>query len=140
MSIKAVFEGLVFDERDEILTVNYVGGDACYVIDDEGFKRHIPAEQIDCQILAVMRDQINENKDIISEQATKIIGQDDIFSKAVINQQLENIDEQMQQLIEQGIPESARAYMGLMGFKIIVNHHGEIIRLEQPTAAPSDDE
>lgn len=140
MADKAIFEGLVFDEEDNMLTISYVGGDACYVIDDDGFLRHIPSEQIDCQILAFMRDQVKENKDIISEQAVSMLGQNDIFTKAVIDQQLENIDDQMQQLVNLGISESARAYMGMLGFKIVVNHHGEIVRLEQPTAAASDDE
>jgi len=33
-----------------------------------------------------------------------------------------------------------RAYMGLMGFKVIINLHGEVIRLDQPTRAVDDDE
>lgn len=134
MANKAIFEGLVFDENDNLLSISYVGGEACYVVDDDGFLRHIPSEQIDCQILEVMRDQIKDNKEIISEQAIKMLGQDDIFSHAIINQQLENIDDQMEQLFDQGLPESGKAYLGMLGFKIVVNHHGEVIRVDQPSA------
>ena len=134
MANKAIFEGLVFDKNDNLLTISYVGGEACYVVDDDGFLHHIPSEQIDCQILEVMRDQIKDNKEIISEQAIKMLGQDDIFSHAIINQQLENIDDQMEQLFNQGLPESGKAYLGMLGFKIVVNHHGEVIRVDQPSA------
>lgn len=134
MANKAIFEGLVFDENDNLLSISYVGGEACYVVDDDGFLRHIPSEQINCQILEVMRDQIKDNKEIISEQAIKMLGQDDIFSHAIINQQLENIDDQMEQLFDQGLPESGKAYLGMLGFKIVVNHHGEVIRVDQPSA------
>lgn len=131
---KAIFEGLVFDEDDNVLPVTYVGGEACYVIDDADFQRHIPAPQVDSQILEVMRDQIKENKDLISEQTAKMIGQDDLFTHAIINNQLENIDDQLDHLMEQGIPESGRSYLGMLGLKIIVNYHGEVIRVDQPAS------
>lgn len=137
---KAVFEGLVFDEDDNVLPVAYVGGDACYVIDDADFQRHIPATQVDSQILEVMREQIKENKDLIGEQTAKMIGQDDIFTHAIINQQLDNIDEQFDLLMEQGIPESGRSYLGMLGLKIIVNYHGDVIRVDQPTPRSGKDE
>ena len=67
MSNKAVFEGLVFDENDTLLDVTYVGSEACYIVDDEGFKLHIPSEQVDRQVLEMMREQIEANKDMIAE-------------------------------------------------------------------------
>jgi hypothetical protein len=36
------------------------------------------------------------------------------------------------QIIEQGIPEQARNMMGLLGFRIIINYHGEVIKFDQP--------
>lgn len=139
MANKAVFEGLVFDEDDNTLSVSFVGGEPCYVINDKGFLRHIPAHQVDAQVLNVMREQITENKDLISEQTAKMIGQDDIFTHAIINSQLENIDEQLEQLNTHGLPESGRAYLGMLGFKIVVDYHGEVVRVDQP-AAHSDEE
>jgi len=140
MANKAVFEGLVFDENENVLSVAYVGGEACYVVDDEGFMRHIPSEQVDCQILEVMRGQIEENKELISEQATKMLGQDDIFTHAIISRQLENMDDQLRHLMDTGLPESGRAYLGMMGFRIFVNHHGEVTRVDQPAAPAGEDE
>jgi len=140
MTNKAVFEGLVFDENDNILNISYVGGEPCYVINDSDFMRHIPAQQVDTQVLDVMREQIIENKDVISEQTAKMIGQDDIFTHAIINNQLENIDDQMNHLKEQGMPESGRTYLGMLGFKIVVNYHGEVVRVDQPAAAQADED
>jgi hypothetical protein len=48
---------------------------------------------------------------------------------------MRNID--MDQIVEQGIPEQARNMMGMLGFRIIINHHGEVVKLDQP-AAPED--
>ena len=140
MTGKAVFEGLVFDENDNVLDTTYVGGEPCYVINDAGFMRHIPAQQVDTQVLDVMRTQITENKDVISEQTAKMIGQDDIFTHAIINNQLENIDDQLKHLMDHGMPETGRTYLGMLGFKIIVNYHGEVVRVDQPAAQVDEEE
>jgi hypothetical protein len=87
-----------------------------------------------------MKEKIIENKDVISEQTAKMIGQDDIFTHAIIHNQLENIDGQLNQLKEQGMPESGRSYLGMLGFKIVVNYHGDVIRVDQPSAQIDDEE
>ena len=68
-----------------------------------------------------------------------MIGKDDLFTHALIANQLENVDGQMQQMMDKGLPEEGRAYMGMLGFKIVVNHHGEVIRVEQPTGLPEEE-
>ena len=62
----------------------------------------------------------------------KMLGQDDPFSKAMIEKQLRNIDQQFDALMQSGIPEDMRAYLGMMGFKVVVNHHGEVLKVDQP--------
>jgi len=133
MATKAVFEGLVYDEEDNLLDVTYVGSEACYVVDDQGFLRHIPSRDVDHQVLEVMREQIIQNKDLITEHALKMLGQEDLFTYAMVLNQIENIDEQLEHLITHGIPESGRTFLAMMGFKIVINHHGEVIRVEQPS-------
>jgi len=136
---KAAFEGLVFDERDRQLTVTYVGEEPCYVLDDEGFLRHIPSEQIDRQVLEIFINQIEQNKAAITEQTVKMLGQDDIFTHAFIKNQLENADEQMERLLQYGLPEDSRSYMGMLGSKIIVNYHGDLLRVEQPAISNEEE-
>ena len=141
MAKKALFTGLVFDEMDRPVRSVYVGEEPCYVIDDNGFLRHIPSEQVDLQVLEQMRSLINGNEKIISEQAAKMLGQDDIFSKALIESQLQNIEKQFDNLLKAGIVEESRTYMGMMGFRIQIDIHGNIININQPGMTdPYDDE
>jgi hypothetical protein len=132
MAHKALFEGLVVDELDRPVGMAYVGDEACYVIDDDGFLRHISSEQVDRQVLDKMHAMIDGHEDIISEQAAKMLGQDDIFSVAMMANQLKQIEAQFDLLLDQGIPPEARAYMGMMGFKVRINLHGDVLDVEQP--------
>ncbi|RME88438.1 MAG: hypothetical protein D6770_07005 [Anaerolineae bacterium] len=132
MPRQPLFAGLVVDEQDRPVDVAYVGDEPCYVVDDDGFRRHIPSEQVDRQVLEQMRAQIEGHEDLLSEQTAKMLGQEDIFTKAVIEQQLKNIGQQFEALLEIGIPEEGRAYLGMMGFKVVINVHGDVVRLEQP--------
>lgn len=132
MTRKALFPGLVVDEYDRAVETTYVGDDPCYVVDDDGFKRHIPSEKVDKQVLETLRESIQGHEEYLSEQAAKMLGQDDIFSRAMLTEQLKNIDQQFEQVLETGIPEESRAYMGMTGFKIIIDHHGNVINIEQP--------
>ena len=139
MARQALFAGLVVDEFDRAVETAFVGSDPCYVIDDDGFRRHISAEKIDRVVLKQMGEMIEGHEDLLGEQTAKMLGQDDIFSRAMIDHQLKNIEQQFDTIMETGIPEDGRAYMGMMGFRIVINVHGEVIRLEQPEA-PDDGE
>ena len=134
MSRKPLFAGLVVDERDRVAESALVGEEPFYVVDDAGFRRHIPADQVDRQVLKQMQEMMKGSEGLISEQTAKMMGQDDIFSKALIENQLKNMDQQFDALMQQGIPEDGRAYLGMLGFKIVINIHGEVLRVEQPSA------
>lgn len=132
MPNKALFEGLVIDEFDRPATVAYVGEEPCYVVDDAGFRRHIPSEQVDRQVLDEMRRMIEGHEEALTEQAASMLGQDDIFSRAMILNQLKNMDKQFDLLLQMGLPEETRAYLGMMGFHVRINMHGEVLEVEQP--------
>ena len=139
MSSKPLFAGLVFDENDQLVETTTIGDESCYVVDDYGFRRHIPSEQVDRQVLNLLGEQIEGHEEVLSEQAAKMLGQDDIFSRAIFLEQFKNIDRQFDQLIQEGIPEEGRAYMGMTGFKIIINHHGDVLEVEQPGLIAEDE-
>ena len=134
-----LFAGLVFDEDDQLVETTYIGDEPCYVVDDDGFRRHIPSEQVDRQVLNMLGEQIEGHEEILSEQTAKMLGQEDIFSRAIFLEQFKNIEKQFDQLIQEGLPEEGRAYMGMTGFKIIINHHGEVIDVEQPGMIAEDE-
>lgn len=140
MTLKPLFEGLIFDEFDNPVEVTYVGDEPFYVVDDDGFLRHIPSEQVDRQVLDSMRALIEGHEDLLSEQTAKMLGQEDIFTRAMIETQLKNLDKQFDSLFASGIPEEGRAYMGMMGFRITINIHGEVVKIDQPGMTAPEDE
>ena len=140
MANRPLFAGLVVDEADNLVETAFVGSEPCYVVDDLGFRRHIPSEIVDRQVLTLMAETIQGNEDILSEQAAKMLGQDDIFTRAMIESQLKQVDQQFDKVLETGIPEEGIAYMGMTGFRIRINVHGEVIEIEQPgMVSPEDD-
>jgi len=140
MPKQPLFAGLVVDENDRPVESAYVGSDPCYVIDDAGFLRHISSEKVDRQVLQQMADLVKGSEDLISEQTAKMLGQDDLFSVAAIAQQLKNMDQQFETLLQQGLPEDARAYLGMMGFRVVINFQGEVLRVDQPGMAGDDED
>lgn len=136
MSFNALFDGLVYDEQENLVEVTHIGGDAHYVVDDAGFHRHINSEEVDRQVLKVLVQQLQENKDMAVEQALNFIGKDDLFTKAAVDASMRNVN--IDQILKQGIPAQARDMMGMVGFRIIINLHGEVVRIDQP-AVPYDE-
>jgi hypothetical protein len=136
MSNKALFAGLVMDENGHPLETIYLGEEAQYVLDDNGFLRHIDAEVIDRQVLQALQDQILANKDAVEQGLMKMMGSEDIFTKAAIDKSIQNMD----QVLQQGIPDDARQMLGMMGFRVVVNYHGEVLRIDQPGVADDSDE
>ena len=136
MSNKALFTGLVIDGNGNPLETAYLGDEAQYVLDDNGFRRHIDAETVDRQVLAQLQGQIEANKEAVEEGIMKMMGSEDIFTKAAIDKSIKDMD----QVLKQGIPDEARQMLGMMGFRVVVNYHGEVVRIEQPGAVDDEGE
>ncbi len=140
MAYHPLFEGLIYDENDRPVQVEMVGEESTYVVDDAGFRRHIPSESVDRQVLHMMGQMIEGHEDELADQTAKMLGQDDIFSRALIENQLKNMEQQFDAVLQAGIPEEGRAYMGMMGFRVKINVHGEVLEVNQPgTIAPEDE-
>ncbi len=140
MSSQPLFAGLVVDENGKPAESAFIGSEPAYVVDDDGFRRHIPAEQVDRAVLNQMAEMMKGSEDLLSAETAKMLGQDDPFSKAMIEQQLKNIDKQFDAIMQTGLPEDMRAYLGMMGFKVIINYHGDVLRVEQPGASSDEGE
>ncbi|MFQ5921846.1 MAG: hypothetical protein ACE5M4_03315 [Anaerolineales bacterium] len=132
MAKQALFSGLVADESGNPVDVAYVGGESFYVIDDDGFKRHIETEAVDRQVLEQFGEYIRGNEDLISEGTMKAIGQADIFTKAIIDNSLRDLDKQFEQLLQSGLPDELRAWMGMLGFRVRINMQGNVVEIKQP--------
>ena len=140
MAKKPIFKGLVIDENENLVDTTMVGDESCYVVDDAGFQRHIPSEYVDKQVLEHIAGMIEGHEDLLVEQAAKMLQQDDIFSRAMLEKQFKDMDKQFERILETGIPEDGIAYMGMTGFRIKINMHGDIINIEQPGMIGPDDE
>ena len=128
----ALFAGLVFNEQDEPAEVVYIGATPHYVIPDDGFRRHVEAETVDRQIIELLRQQILSNRELVTQGMLAMLGKDDLFTKAMIDASVQNIDRHVDVLFEQGLPEDTRTWLGMLGFKVVVNVHGEVVRLDAP--------
>ena len=127
---QALFANLVFNQEDEPAEVVYLEGEPFYIILDAGFRRHVEASYIDRQIVGQIREQVLSQRELVTEGILKMMDQDDLFTKAMVDMSIEQMEER---LIEQGIPDEARAWLGMLGFKAVVDHHGDVVRLDLPT-------
>lgn len=128
----AFFEGLVETEDGVLAEVAYVGGESFYVIDDQGFRRHVDARPIDRVVLGQFLGQLQEHPDEASAAMLRLMGQDDLFTKAMVDSTLRNID--LDQVASQALPQEARQWLGMLGFRIVIDLHGEIVRVDMPSA------
>jgi predicted RNA polymerase sigma factor len=89
----------------------------------------VPSEYIDRQVLKWLQEQIFANREMVTEGLMAMLGKDDLFTKAMIDASIENID----QVIEQGLPDDVRTWLGMFGFRIVVDIHGDVMRVELPS-------
>jgi hypothetical protein len=136
MARTAMFGGLVFDEAGNPAETAFVGEDACYVVDDDDFRRHIDAAQVDRAVLRFLRGQVEDNREIAVEQMLGMMGQDDVFTKAAVESSINN----MEDAVGQPIPEDARQWLGMLGFKIVIDFHGNVVDIQMPAGGIEGDE
>jgi hypothetical protein len=124
----ALFAGLVQDEQGNPVEAVMVGDVPNYVVEDAGFRRHVESEAVDRRVIEMLREQFMSHREIATQAMLDMLGKDDLFTKAMIDASIKN----MEQVLEQGLPEGARTWLGMLGFRVIVNTHGEVVRLEMP--------
>lgn len=123
-----LFSGLVFNEQGEPAEVAYVGDEPHYVILDAGFRRHVPSEYIDRQILRWFQEQIAAHQEMVTQGVLALLGRDDLFSKAMVDASVRHLDD----LLQYGLPEEARTWLGMLGFRVVVDVHGDVIAIHGP--------
>lgn len=124
----AMFAGLVFNQAGQPAEVAYIGSEAHYVILDDDFRRHVAAREVDRQVLVRLRELMEPFKDQAVVEMMRMMGKEDLFSKAMIDSSLKN----WEQALGQPIPEDMRAWLGMLGFRVVVDVHGEMIEFDLP--------
>lgn len=137
---KALFEGLVRDENERAVPVVYVGADPTYVVIEDGMRYHIDARMVDTQVMEIFQENIKSHQPELAEAMMKFMGSKDLFTKVSIDKNLRDFDKNLPQLYEQGIPAEARQYLGMMGFRVVINRHGDLVKLDMPSAVDEDEQ
>ena len=102
-----------------------------------GFMRHIQAEPLDREVVTIMMEQLQSNPGMAADQALKMMGQDDLFTKAAVDAQIRSTT--VDDVVGQIIPPQARDMMAMMGFRIIINYRGELVKFDYPAAPDMGD-
>ncbi|HHS98335.1 MAG TPA: hypothetical protein ENK08_10690 [Chloroflexi bacterium] len=132
-----LFSGLVFNEEGEPVQTTEVGGEPFYAIPDGDFLRHIEAVEVDRQIVAHIKERLLEMKDLVVEGVMQMIGSDDPFTRAAVERSLENFDRVLETSAAVVDLEDFRLWLWMTGFRVVVNVHGEVVRVEMPGLEPS---
>ncbi len=142
MSPQPLFQGLVVDEQGNPVEVHWVGHEPCYVVTDPwGMAYHIPTEQVDRQVLEYLVNLAQGHEEVLAQAAARFLGQEDPFTLEALKVQFAHMDQHLDALLQVGLPEDVRYLLGMMGFRVVINHHGEVLRVELPegTADPDAD-
>lgn len=134
----AFFEGLVETEDGVPVQVATVGDTDYYVIDDAGFKRHVEASTVDRVVLAQFLEQMQEHRDEASQAMMKLMGSEDLFTKAAVDSTLKNVS--VDQMLGQRLPAEARQWLAMLGLRVVIDYHGDVVRVDLPAAPESEDE
>jgi len=134
---QVLFPGLVYNEAGEPVEVAYIGGVAHYAIPDDGFKRHVESRRIDDAVLADLQERIQSMKDQVVPALMEMVGKDDILTKAAIEASIRNLKDSVRRA-----PSSTQwvSWLRLLGFRVIVNVHGDVVEIVYPESSYPDDE
>jgi hypothetical protein len=134
----AFFEGLVETEDGIKVELATIGGADYYVVDDHGFLRHVEAAVVDREVLGQFLAQMEDHRDEASQAMMKLMGSEDLFTKAAVDSTLKNVN--VEQMLTQRLPPDARQWLGMLGFRVVIDYHGDVVRVEMPAAPEVDDE
>ncbi len=132
---QALFDGLVFNEAGEPAQVAYIGGVAHYAVPDDGFLRHVAARSVDDAVLDRLQEQVSSVQDELVAAVLKMLGKEDIFTKAALEASVRNLKDN----VRQSEPQQWAPMLRLMGFRIVVNVHGEVVEIIYPEQAPEEE-
>jgi hypothetical protein len=83
-----------------------------------------------------MRDQVQDNRQLAVGAMLDMMGKDDLFTKAAVESSIDHMEE----AVGQPIPEDARQWLGMLGFRIVIDFRGEVIDIQLPAAAAGEDD
>jgi hypothetical protein len=127
---RALFADLVFNEEGEPARVVTIGGVPHYAVPDGDFLRHVEAEHVDRQIVAVIQERILAMRDMVTEGLIHMLGEEDLFTRPSIEHAIEHMD----RILEPGAVDvdELRTALWMTGFRATVDVHGGLVHLDLP--------
>ena len=87
-------------------------------------------------MLRFLRGQVEDNREIADKSMLEKMGRDDVFTKAAVESSINR----MEDAVGQPIPEDARQWLGMLGFKIVIDVHGSVVDIQMPAGGAGGDE
>ena len=125
-----LFADLVYSEDGEMARLVNIGGVPHYAIPHAGFLRHVEADGVDLQIVALLQERFRAMRDVITEGVIHLLGEENLFTRAAIDHAIDNLD---QILSGSGVDTTElRTALWMMKFRAVVDVHGNVVRLDTP--------
>ena len=127
---EALFADLVFNEEGERAQVTSIGGEPFYAVPEDDFLRHVEAAYVDRQIVEALQERLREHREIITEGAIQMLGEETLFTRASIEHAIENLD----RILQPGAVDrdELRTALWMAGFRAVVDVHGDLVRIDAP--------
>jgi hypothetical protein len=135
---RALFADLVFNEEGQPAHVVYIGGIPHYAVPDGDFLRHVEAEYVDRQIVALIQERIMAMRDVVTEGVIHMLGQEGLFTRASIEHAIENMDRILE--ADNVDVDELRTALWMTGFRATVDVHGDVVHLEVPGLGDGGDD
>jgi len=125
-----LFADLVFNEDGEPAQVTTIGGEGVYAIPGDDFLRHVEASHIDRQIVHRLQERIRAMGDTVADGVVHMLGEEDLFTRASVQHAIDHMD----QILQPGAVDAdqLRTALWMGGFRAIVDHHGDLVRIDVP--------
>lgn len=134
---RALFADLVFNEQGQLARVTDIGGIPHYAVPDGDFLRHVEAEHVDRQIVALLQERFQAMRDIVTEGVIHLLGQEGLFTRVSIEHAIENMDRILDS--DSVDVDELRTALWMMKFRAIVDVHGDVVRLDAPNWEGEDE-
>lgn len=128
MMATAAFAGLVHSTQDKPVPVKRIGPNDFYVVTEDGFDWHIEADKVDAAVWKQLKEQFQQLKGGILPDVLDAMGQGDPFTVAAYEAAIDNLGNAENMFI---LPEH-RDILALVGFRIIIDYHGDVWEIQMP--------
>jgi hypothetical protein len=119
---------MVYSERGEAAKVAYIGEVAHYAIPDCGFWPQVTAYEVDRAVIAELKERVDAVQDELMPAVLQMLGKEDLFTKAAIAASIRHLEEDMRS----SAPEEWVPSLQMLGFRIVVNVHGQVLEIVYP--------